>query len=184
MNFQSSVFVEKKFGGRQEILEEIGKVWKQVDKIEKVATELLGKDNPISESLGYAGVHMMNTYQEIEENIQGYENKLVLKTLSQIIDVLSRIKWTGAVNRNGLIEAYQMAVKNVADFHGIHRNTIADACTRRLQRNRDGFLDLVDQWLEGESENLKRSLKAHCNITEHSLIDDFFDEKGGFRETY
>ena len=114
-------------------------------------------------------------------NINDSPNMLEVATLAQIIDVLSRILWSGAAYRGALIEAYQVAVKRVADFHSIHRNTVADACTRRLQLNRDGFLDLVENWLGGRSGDLKRCLKAHCDVIKHGLINDFFsgERKGG-----
>jgi len=123
---------------------------------------------------------------EIEDNLaHGNGNKLELKTLAQIIDVLTRIKWTGTKSRHGLIEAYQTAVQDVAKFNDIHRNTIADACTRRLRLDgRDDFLELIEKWLEGDSRCLKLTLKAHCNIFEHCLIDEFFQKKKGFRENY
>jgi len=140
MEFQSKRGDELRFKGSQEILNEIGKVWNTVDKIEKAAKEILNEGNPILESLGFAWVHMMNAYQDIKGDlIQDTGNKLEPKTLAQIIDVLTRIKWTGTKYRDGLIEAYQSVVRDVANFNGIHRNTIADACTRRLQLDRDGI---------------------------------------------
>jgi hypothetical protein len=185
MDFQSKSGNELRFKGSREILNEIGKVWNTVEKIEKAAEEILEEGNPILESLEFAWVHIMNAYQEIEGDLTpNTGNRLEPKTLAQIIDVLTRIKWTGTKYRNGLIEAYQSAVSEVGNFNGIHRNTIADACTRRLQINRNGFLDLAESWLKGDSRSLKQILKAHCNITEHTLIDDFFHKKGGFRENY
>lgn len=185
MGFKSKVGTEMKFRGNQEVLNEMEKVWNTVARIEKTAEEMLDEGNPILESLGFAWVHMMNACQEIKDNLnQGIGNKLESKTLAQIIDVLTRIKWTGTEYRNGLIDAYQTAVCEVGKFNGIHRNTIADACTRRLQLDRDGFLDLVERWLAGDSRELERTLKSHCNISEHGLIHDFFQKKGGFRENY
>ena len=185
MDFHSKSGNELRFKGSQEILNEIGKVWNTVDKIEKAAKEILDDDNPILEKLSFAYIHIMNAYYEIEDDLTlDTGNKLELKTLAQIIDVLTRIKWTGTKHRHGLIEAYQTAVRNVANFHGIHRNTIADGCTRRLQVNRDGFLDLVEMWLEDDPKSLKQTLKAHCNITDHTLIDEFSQKKGGFRENH
>jgi hypothetical protein len=185
MDFQSKRGTEMKFRGNQEILNEMEKVWNTVARIEKSSEEMLDEGNPILESLGFAWVHMMNACQEIEDSLnQGTGNKLVPKTLVQIIDVLTKIKWTGTKYRNGLIDAYQTAVQNVGKFHGIDRNTIADACTRRLQLDRDGFLDLVERWFAGDSGELERTLKLHCSFTEHGLIHDFFQKKGGFRENY
>ena len=59
----------------------------------------------------------------------------------------------------------------------IHRNTIADACTRRLQLDgRDDFLDLVDKWLKGDPEPIKRILKLHTPDSIHYDIEYFFYE--------
>lgn len=186
MNLQSNSGNDMKFRGNQEILNEVGKVWDNIDRVEKAAKKILDENNPVLESLGYAWVHMMNAHIEIENNLaQGAGNKIEPKTLAQIIDVLTRIKWTGTKYRHGLINAYQTAVREVAKFNDIFYNTIADACTRRLQLDgRDEFLDLVEKWLAGDSKSLKLALKAHCNTSEHRIIDDFFKNKGGFREKY
>ncbi len=56
MNFKSNCFSEKKFRGRQEILEEYGTAWKWADSIQRKAIESLGDDDPICESLGYANI--------------------------------------------------------------------------------------------------------------------------------
>lgn len=72
-----------------------------------------------------------------------------------------------------------------SQYRKCHRNTIADACTRRLQLDRrNDFLKLVEKWLAGEPGPLKLTLKAHCNTPEHHIIDEFFNKKGGFREKY
>ena len=167
-----------KLRGNQDILNEMEKVWDTVSTIEKASKEILDEGNPILESLGFAYIHMMNTCQEIEDNLnQGSGNKLEPKSLSQIIDVLTIIKLTGAKYRNELIDAYQTAVKEVGRSNGIHRNIVADACTRRLQLNRDEFLDLIERWLNGKSCEIERTLKVHSNISEHSLISGFFQNK-------
>jgi len=185
MNMQIQNTNNMKFGRKQDFLSELGKVWGKVDEIEKKAQKIWGEDNPILENIGFAWVHIMNAHIEMEKNLaQGSGNKLEPKTLAQIIDVLTRIKWTGTKYRHGLVNAYQSAVYEVGKFNGIHRNTIADACTRRLDLDRDGFLDLVESWLGGDSKSLKLTLKAHCDISLHHLIDEFFQKKGNFRENF
>lgn len=174
-----------KLRGNQDILNEMEKVWDTVSTIEKASKEILDEGNPILESLGFAYIHMMNTCQEIEDNLnQGSGNKLEPKSLSQIIDVLTIIKWTGAKYRNELIDAYQTAVQEVGRSNGIHRNTVADACTRRLQLDCHGFINLVERWLTEDSRELERTLKAHCNISEHSLISGFFQMKESFPKNH
>ncbi len=160
-----------------DILKEMENVWNMVDEIEKGAKEVLNADNPILVSLGFAWVHIMNTCDEIEKNIHRRGcNKFKPKTLAQILDILSRIKFSGATGRIGLINAYQKAVQEVGKFNIIHRNTPADACTRRLQIKRDGFLKLVEDWLlVGKPKNLVLILKSHCDVALHGRIDDFFD---------
>ncbi|MBW2597867.1 MAG: hypothetical protein JRC55_04320 [Deltaproteobacteria bacterium] len=191
MNLQSNSTKDMKFKGNQDILQEIGNAWEYIGRVEKAAQKILNENNPVLESIGFAWVHMMNAYIEIEDNLaQGSGNKLEPKTLAQIIDVLTRIKWTGPKNWHELVEAYQKVVREVAKFNGIFYDTIADACTRRLRLNkkddfgRDDFLELVEKWLVGEPGPLKLVLKAHCNTPEHRIIDDFFQKKGGFREKY
>jgi hypothetical protein len=173
------------FKVNHEILSEMEKVWNLAEIISKSAKKVLGEDNPILESIEIACVHLMNACIEIEENLnQNSGNKIEKATLAQIIDVLTRIEWAGPKNRNELISAFQKAVAEVGKFNGVERNTIADACTRRLQLNRDGFLDLVESWIAGDYKALERILKSHCNIEIHQLIQDFFIKKGGFRENY
>jgi hypothetical protein len=54
------------------------------------------------------------------------------------------------------------------------RNTIADACTRRLQLKTSGFYELVDKWLNGDFSGIKAVLKSHTPEYYHSEIDRFF----------
>jgi hypothetical protein len=167
----------------QDILNEMEKAWNAVAQIEKATGEMLNEGDPILEIIGFAFVHMMNACQEIEEKLGHRAEKAPqTKTFAQIIDVLTRIKWTGIRDQKGLIEAYQEAVRGVAKFNCIHRNAIDDACTRRLQLNRDGFLALVERWLSGNSKELERTLLWNFSVYEHRLIQDFFQKKGGFRE--
>ena len=179
MDYQSNCYSETKVSGRQGVLEEFVQIWRRGEKLEKEAKKLLGEDDPICENLGYANVGMMNAYFEIEDCVQKVcNNKLQPKTLGQILDVLNRIKWTGVQSRKELVEAYQKSAHDVRKSQGIERNTIADACCRRLQLKRDEFLDLVERWLAGDSDGLIRILKAHTYWSMHNVIDDFFNEKG------
>ncbi len=185
MRFRTQEGGKTRFEDPREILNEIQTVWNRIDTIEKAAKEILDENSPILESIGFAWIHMMNSYHEIEESLGPRPpNKLEPMTLAQIIDVLTRIKWAGPKNTKELVDAYRTAVKAVADFNDTHRNTIADACTRRLQLDRDGFLGQVDMWLSGQLTDLRRCLKTHCRKPEQRLIDDFFDENGSFRERY
>lgn len=181
MKYQSNRYVERKFSGRQGIFEEFTQIWRRGEALETEARKLLGEGDPICENLGYSNVGMMNAYFEIEDCVKNAcNNKLNPKTLGQILDVLNRIKWTGARSGRELNEAYQKAVHDVRKSQGVERNTIADACCRRLQLKRDGFLELAELWLGGDPNALKRILKNHTYWSLHNVIDDFFNEKGGF----
>ncbi len=170
---------EKKFSESQEIVNELAIVWWKAEQIERSAIELLGDNNPICENLAYACVGIMNAYDEIKANLKKVKcNKLEPKTLAQIIDVLTRIKWTGAEYHKGIIQAYQDAVNGVAHFHQIHRNTIADACIRRIGlKYRNQFIDLTKSWLNNKPCELKEILKRHARSIDHSVIESFFHEK-------
>ena len=54
---------------KQEILNEMKSVWSAVTSIETTAKKVLGEKNSITESLGFAWVHMMNACIEIEDHI-------------------------------------------------------------------------------------------------------------------
>ena len=159
----------------QDILGAMENIFKAVDAIAASSKQLLGENHPIVISAEFAAVHLMNACNEIDDTlINDKGNFLETKTLAQILDVLTRIKLSGPENRSDLVEAYQIAGHDVANFNCVFRNTIVDACTRRLQLNRDGFLELVQQWLDGNPNRLKQVLKAHCEVSLQALINDFF----------
>ena len=186
MDLQSKFGNEIKFTRTQELLNEMNDVWGKIDRIEKAAKKILDKGNPILESVGFAWVHMMNASIEIENNLNlDAGSRLEPKTLSQVIDVLTRIELSGAKSWGELIDVYQISVREVAKFNKIHRNTIADACTRRLNlKGRDVFLDLVEKWLTKDSKELEQIVRSHCRASERDLIHEFFHKKGAFRENH
>ncbi len=96
MSIQSIGFVSETLKGHQDILEEIGIVWKRVDGLEELALKSFGEDNPISESLGYAAVHMMNTYIEIEKNTKDSVNKLPRELFRDPTEQLSVVQTSKA----------------------------------------------------------------------------------------
>jgi len=95
-------------------------------------------------------------------------------TLDQIFDVLSLIRGESPESRYGLIDASNRAFLTTAKFYDIHRNTIADACTRRLQLDIEEFRRLVSKWLSGDPLELMKVLKGHTSEHYHAEIDSFF----------
>jgi hypothetical protein len=173
-------YSDAKISSRQGIYMELKEIWDRGERLAKEANKLLGGDDPICENLGYANIGMMNAYFEIKGFVhKACSNKLQLKTVGQILDVLNRIKYTGVYFMQDLIEVFQKAVHDVGKSQGLERNTIADACCRRLQLNRDQFLNLVGRWLAGDPNSLVHILKAHTSWSMHNVIDDFFNEKRG-----
>lgn len=180
MDDLSNSYSDTKISGRQGIFMELAEIWNRGERLAKEARELLGGNDPICENLEYANVGMMNAYFEIEDCVQkACSNKLQPTTIGQILDVLNRIKYTGINSMQELIEAFQKAVYDVGKSQRKERNTIADACCRRLQLNRDKFLDLVERWLTGDPNALIHILKVHTSWSIHNVIDDFFYEKRG-----
>ena len=173
-------YSDTKISSRQGIYMELKEIWDRGERLAKEANKLLGEDDPICENLGYANVGMMNAYFEIKDFVhKTCSNKPQLKTVGQVLDVLNRIKYTGVNSMQGLIEAFQKAVHDVGKSQKMERNTIADACCRRLQLNRDQFLNLVERWLAGDPNALVHILKVHTSWSIHNVLDDFFDEKRG-----
>ncbi len=72
------------------------------------------------------------------------------------------------------INAARRAFKTSEKFYGVHRNTIREACTRRLQLNIVEFRELVQKWLNGDSSGLKEIFKSHTLEYYHLEIDRFF----------
>jgi hypothetical protein len=99
---------------------------------------------------------------------------LTEKTLDQILGVLER---TTKYYREGipLVKAYQKSVKEVADLYSIRYQTIADGCRRRLNLdNINEFIELLREWLSGNSKNLKQLLAKNVHEFEHYKLDKFF----------
>jgi hypothetical protein len=159
-----------------EIFQEIKSVWINLECLEKEVIRSFGHDDPISENIGYACVYLMNANIEIEENpnIEINLNMLEDITLDQIFDVLNLIRGEAPESQPSIAEAARRAFLTSSKFYGVHRNTIADACTRRLQLKLAGFLELVQKWLNGDSSGPKAVLKSHTPEHYQSEIDRFF----------
>lgn len=180
MNDLSITYSDTKISSRQGIYMELKEIWDRGERLEKHAIELLGDDDPICENLGYANIGVMNAYFEIKDYLKNTcNNKLRPATIGQILSVLNMIKYAGINSMHELIEAFQKAVHDVGKSESKERNTIADVCCRRLQLNRDQFLDLVEKWLNGDPYPLIHILKIHTYWSMHNVIDDFFNEKKG-----
>ena len=87
---------------------------------------------------------------------------LTHKTLKIIFEVLLKIRQY-YVGGERLIKAYRKAIRTVASQNKIFYQTVADGCCRRLNLNRDGFLDLVRAWLAQDSDELIKHLKTCVN---------------------
>jgi predicted HicB family RNase H-like nuclease len=101
---------------------------------------------------------------------------LTPKTLEQILEVLRRVKihYTAGIP---LLKAYQQSIREVKDIYHIRYQTIADGCRRRLNlKDRDEFLNLVEQWLKGDSTGLENIFKTNIEKDEHFRIEQFFRE--------
>jgi hypothetical protein len=169
--------LERKFRSRQNIMVAVDSAWAWVEKIGREAMDLLGEDDPICEQIDYACIAWMNAHSEISDLIENSSaNKLEPKTLGQILNVLTRIKWEGPKSMYDLQSAYRTAVYNAGKDNDVHKNTIADGCCRRLQLNSDCFLQLVHEWLSGNPGPIKQVLKNHIKTTLHHIVDSYFDE--------
>lgn len=54
---------------RKEILRDINSVWQTIEVLEKKSKTTLGETDPMTETLGFTAVHMMNASFDIEEHI-------------------------------------------------------------------------------------------------------------------
>jgi hypothetical protein len=204
MNTYSNGFFEDDIWARQMIYEKYKTIYRMAEALEKETKKMLGDSHPISEEISLVCTHVMNGDISIEEslhsNVPGrnkaelnsfkieenlYSNaprcgKLEFETLKQIFQALESIKWSGARNRAEIRNACSAAAKIVAKSHGIERNTVADIWVRRLglEKKTEGFIDLVEEWLNGDASGLKRALKSHTHESLHGLIDAFFKKKG------
>jgi hypothetical protein len=100
---------------------------------------------------------------------------LTHKTLKIIFAVLLHVR-KNYVGGLSLIKAYRMAVREVASENQIFYQTVADGCCRRIKLDRDGFLDLVRDWLGGKPERLNDHIKSFVNEKDRLLVDDYFNE--------
>jgi len=167
---------------RQEILSGINSVWRIVEALEKKSIEALGKADPMTETLGFAAVHMMNTSFDIEDHISEGTNKLSPRSVAQLLEILSFIRWSGPKYRSETREAYQTALKNVRSKYKVERNTMADLCVRRLGLVGDGgtdqFLSFVEGWLLKKGTDLSKLIKEHTHDYQYQKIDEFFNSGG------
>jgi predicted nucleotidyltransferase len=80
-----------------------------------------------------------------------------------------------------LHKAYQEAVREVADGHGVTYQTIGDGCRRRLKLNNIRELAaLLGRWMEGDPEPLAKQLKAASDPSAHDGITEFFGSSATF----
>ena len=167
---------------RQEILRDINSVWRIVEALEKKSKEALGETDPLTETLGFAAVHMMNASFDIEDHVSEGTNKLSPRSVTQLLEILSIIQWSGPKYRRETSEAYQTALENVRSKYKLERNTMADLCVRRLGLagggGTDQFLSLVEDWLFGKSTGLSKLIKEHTHDHQYQKIDEFFNSGG------
>jgi hypothetical protein len=46
-----------------------------------------------------------------------------------------------------------------------------------FKKKTEGFIDMVERWLNGDASGLKRVLKSHTHAILHGLIDAFFEKE-------
>ncbi len=182
MNFYGGNHIDEAIRTRQMIYEKYKKIYRMAEELEKETISKLGDSHPVSENLGFVCVHLMNGDYSIEENL--YDdlpecNKLEPNTLKQAFDVLNSIWWSGARTRPEIRNACCTGAKMAAKSDGKDRNTVSDIWRRRLglEKKTEGFIDLVEKWLNGDASGLKQALKSHTHRSLHGLIDKFFREK-------
>ncbi|CAB1065523.1 hypothetical protein D1BOALGB6SA_10320 [Olavius sp. associated proteobacterium Delta 1] len=167
---------------RAEILKGINLAWEKIEALEKKSIKFLGEDDPTSEALGYAAVHLMNASQDIQDHLSQKTSKLKPKSLNYLLEVLSKIRWSGSENRQELHEAYLFAYKAVRKKYNLTKQTVIDVCNRRLGFTGDGatdrFLDNVEGWLFRNEAGLRNVIREHTNNWQHKKIDEFFMNGG------
>ena len=169
---------------RKEICDEFVSYWQGVEILVKKTRSVFGDNHPVTDSIDLAAIHMMNAVDEAEKDLYVARNqldkfvndvnKLEINSLNQIFQVVRGIQWSGPRTLKTLNEAYQIALQGAKNKFGVERNTIADACTRRLQLNTDKFLELVQKWLNGDATSLIDIIKLHTEKSIHNQIDKFF----------
>jgi predicted nucleotidyltransferase len=96
------------------------------------------------------------------------------QTVEQILLVF-RLFREGYARGKPLHKAYQEAVREVADRHGVTYQTIGDGCRRRLMLGHIGELyALLGSWAEGDSEPLVAKLNEASDPSAHEDIAEFF----------
>ena len=170
---------------RQDLLNDVNAVWQIVEALEKRSQKMFGHEDPTTHTLGFACVHLMNASSEIEEQISKSNKNLNPKSVDQLLEILSAIRWSGPKHRFEILVAYRKAVKDVSAKHNIERNTVADLCVRRLGYTGKGatfkFVDLVEDWLMKEGVALQNLIKIHTHNHQHQKIDRFFGNGGIIR---
>lgn len=170
---------------RQDILNGVNKVWQEIDALEKLSQKTFGEEDPMTNSIGLIWVHLMNASIEIEEQISKSNGKLSPKSVDQLLEILSSIRWSDPTNRNEIRAAYQKAVRDVGAKYSIERNTMSDLCVRRLGYAGRGatekFIDLVEDWLLKGGVALQNHIKKHTFNHQYQKIDEFFGNGGIIR---
>jgi len=164
---------------REGFLQDINSVWRTIEILEKNSKATLGETDPMTETLGFAAVHMMNASIDIGEQISENTNKLSHRSITQLLEVLSIIKWSGPKHSGETREAYQTAVEKISSKYRVDRKTIDDLCVRRLgfigQGSTDQFRNLVEDWLLKNGTSLSKLIKKHTYKSQYQRIDKFFD---------
>ena len=77
-------------------------------------------------------------------------------------------------------KAYQAAVTTVSDHDGVAYQTVGDLCRKRLGLKRiDDFYDLLDELIQGKSENMENTLLSNSHPSCHGRIHEYFNRLRG-----
>jgi hypothetical protein len=74
--------------------------------------------------------------------------------------------------------AYHDSVRDVSNRHRVTYQTIGDFRRRLAFRDIDEFMDLLNRWLRGDPEPIRRRIKQHSTPSAYGLIERFFREGG------
>lgn len=108
---------------------------------------------------------------------------LTEKTLDQILGVL---ELTRKYYQSGVpvSKAYHRAVKDIAHKYSVRYQTIADGCRRRLNLdNVNEFMELLKEWLGGDSRRLKDLLIKNIENLDEYKVENFFSNNVGAPST-
>ncbi len=98
------------------------------------------------------------------------------KTIDQILQVLE-ITRNKYISGMPLHKSYPDAVRDIADRYSVTYQTIGDGCRRRLNLNDISELYLLlEEWLNGNPNNLIAQLKEQSGPNSHHGIDSFFNK--------